>query len=95
MIDYYEAIKKAANDQATTAKRYRAAWWAFKLQDNQECYDQLTRANEESGRPILEVEQMLLSLAELNERSTLMVRHLTTLIGIDPANADDYRQKRA
>ena len=95
LIDYYEAIKKAANDQATTAKRYRAAWWAFKLQDNQECYDQLTRANEESGRPILEVEQMLLSLAELNERSTLMVRHLTTLIGIDPANADDYRQKRA
>lgn len=95
LIDYYENIKKAANEKPTTSARYRAAWWAFKLQDNQECFQQLNRANEEAGKPVVEVEKMLLSLAELNERPTLMVRHLSTLIEIDPDNADDYRQRRA
>lgn len=95
LLDYYGAIKRAAAEKPSIETRYRAAWWAFKLQDNQECYDQLTRANEEAGKPVVEIEKMLLSLAELNERSTLMVRHLTTLIEIDPENADDYRQRRA
>jgi len=95
LLDYYEKIKGTANDTPTTEARYRAAWWAFKLQDNQECFQQLNRANEEAGKPVVEVEKMLLSLAELNERPTLMVRHLSTLIEIDPDNADDYRQRRA
>ena len=95
LVDYYENIKKTANEKPTTSLRYRAAWWAFKLQDNQECFQQLNRANEEAGKPVVEVEKMLLSLAELNERPTLMVRHLSTLIEIDPENADDYRQRRA
>ncbi len=95
LTDYYESIKRAANEAPSTERRYRAAWWAFKLQDNQECYHQLTLANEEAGRPIVEVEKMLLSLAEQNERTTLMVRHLATLAEIDPERADDYRQRRA
>lgn len=95
LIEYYEAIRKAADEDPDTAKRYRAAWWALKLLDNEECYRQLTLANEESGKPVVEVERMLLQLAERNERPTLMVRHLTTLIEIDPENADDYRQRRA
>lgn len=95
LVAYYEAIKKAANDGPSTEKRYRAAWWAMKLQDNQECFHQLTKANEEAGKPVAEVEKMLLTLAEQNERTTLMVRHLATLIEIDPENADDYRQRRA
>ncbi len=95
LLDYYGRIKSAADTNPGTAARYRAAWWAFKLQDNQECFQQLNRANEEAGRPVLEVEKMLLSLAELNERPTLMVRHLSTLIEIDPENADEYRQRRA
>lgn len=95
LTDYYAKIKKAAKDAPSTANRYRAAWWALKLQDNQECFDQLNRANEEAGRPVVEVEKMLLSLAETNERTTLMVRHLSTLAEIDPENADDYRQRRA
>jgi len=95
LVDYYENIKKTANEKPATSSRYRAAWWAFKLQDNQECFQQLNLANEEAGKPVVEVEKMLLSLAELNERPTLMVRHLSTLIEIDPDNADDYRQRRA
>ncbi|HRQ88109.1 MAG TPA: hypothetical protein PLA50_04885, partial [Bacteroidia bacterium] len=89
------SIQKAANDAPTTEKRYRAAWWALKLQDNQECFHQLTLANEEAGKPVLEIEKMLFSLAEQNERTPLMVRHLTNLIELDPEHADEYRQKRA
>lgn len=95
LLEYYETIKATAKSKPTTPHRYRAAWWALKLQDNQECYEQLTKATEEAGRPILEVEKMLLELAVQNERPTLMVRHLTTLAGIDPENEDDYLQKRA
>lgn len=95
LLDYYEAIKKTAKREPTTAHRYRAAWWALKIQDNQECYEQLTKATEEAGKPILEVEKMLLELAVQNERPTLMVRHLTTLAEIDPGNEDEYLQKRA
>ncbi|MEQ1841626.1 MAG: hypothetical protein ABL994_14560, partial [Verrucomicrobiales bacterium] len=95
LLDYYGTIKDEANRQPDTSKRYRAAWWALKLQDNQECFQQLTKATEEAGKPNIEVEKMLLTLAELNERPTLMVRHLSTLIEVDPENADNYRQKRA
>ena len=92
---YYDRIKKAANDKKATGLRYRAAWWALKLQDNQECYIQLTKATEEAGKPVYEVEKMLLELAILNERPTLMVRHLTNLAEIDPANEDEYLQQKA
>ncbi len=95
LLAYYDGIKKTANRSKATSDRYRAAWWAFKLQQNQECYFQLKSANEEAGAPVLEVEEMLLELAELNERPTLMVDHLSTLIDIDPENADEYRQRRA
>lgn len=95
LLTYYENIKATAKSKPTTSSRYRAAWWAFKLQDNQECFLQLNLANEEAGKSIIEVEKMLLHLAELNERPTLMVKHLSTLIEIDPDNADDYRQRRA
>ena len=95
LLDYYQGILETAMKNPTTVTRYRAAWWAFKLQDYQETYQQLTKANEEAGQPILEIESMLLDLAELNERPTLMVRHLTTLAEIDPENAEDYRQRRA
>ncbi len=95
LIDYYETIKKEANQTPSLERRYRAAWWAFKMQDTQECFHQLTKANEEAGKPVVEVERMLLSLAEQNERTTLMVRHLTTLAEIDPERADDHRRRRA
>lgn len=95
LLDYFEAIRREAEEKPSTESRYRAAWWAMKLQDYPECYQQLTTANQEAGKPVLEIEKMLLSLAELNERTPLMVRHLTNLIEIDPENADDLRQRRA
>ncbi len=95
LMSYYEDIKNRANDAPTVALRYRAAWWAFKLQDNQECYEQLVKATAEAGKPMVPVEQMLLELAVLNERPTLMVKHLSTLAEIDPDNEDEYLQRRA
>lgn len=95
LLEYYKTIRSSAGSAPTTALRYRAAWWALKLQDNQECYEQLTKATEEAGGPILEVEKMLLELAVQNERPTLMVRHLTTLAEIDPENEEEYLQRRA
>ncbi|MEX2577518.1 MAG: tetratricopeptide repeat protein [Verrucomicrobiales bacterium] len=95
VLEYFGDILEVADERPTTETRYRAAWWAFKLQDYQECYRQLTQANAEAGTPVLEVETMLFDLAELNERPTLMVRHLTTLAEIDPDHAEDYLRRRA
>ncbi|MDF1825802.1 MAG: hypothetical protein P1U68_14235 [Verrucomicrobiales bacterium] len=95
LVAYYDKIKSAASKTPSTANRYRAAWWALKLQDNQECYEQLTKATEEAGSPVLEVEEMLLELAVQNERPTLMIQHLTALSEIDAENADEYLQRRA
>lgn len=95
VLAYYEKIKETANTDPATKHRYRAAWWALKLQDNQECYSQLTKATTEAGKPVYEIESMLLELAVLNERPTLMARHLANLAEIDPANKDDYLQQYA
>lgn len=95
LVEYYEGLKARAREKRTLEDRYRAAWWAFKLLDYPECYEQLTHAKEEAGEPVVPVEKMLLQLAEQNERTTLMVRHFSTLIDIDPENADDYRHRRA
>lgn len=95
LMDYYRHIREAANKEPSLEKRYRAAWWAFKLQDNTECYVQLTRATEEAGGTVVDVEKLLLRLAELNERPTKMAEHLANLIVADPENADEYAQRRA
>lgn len=95
LIDYYAKIKAVAEEKPNTDHRFRAAWWAFKLQDIPECLRQLEKATTEAGRPILEVEKMLLELAEQNERTAMMATHLANLIELDPENADDYRRRRA
>lgn len=93
--EYFAQIKKEANGSPNTESRYRAAWWALKLQDSQECYSQLSAAKREAGKPVIEIEKMLLQLAESKERIALMAGHLATLAKIDPENADEYLQKRA
>lgn len=95
LVEYYQSIRDAANEHPDVENRYRAAWWAFKLQDYQDCYEQLTKGTAEAGKPVILLETMLLELAELNERPTLSVRHLTTLAEIDPEHADEYLQRRA
>ena len=95
LIDYYEALRRAANSDPSLERRFRAGWWAFKLQDNHECYFQLSAAQEEAAKPVIEVEKMLLDLAEQNERPTLMARHLRTLAEIDSANEAEYMERWA
>ena len=95
LVQYYKTIRDAANARPDVETRYRAAWWAFKLQNYQDCYEHLTKGTAEAGHPVLLLETMLLELAELNERPTLSVRHLTTLAELDPGNADQYLQRRA
>ncbi|MDF1754196.1 MAG: hypothetical protein P1U89_15535 [Verrucomicrobiales bacterium] len=99
LIDYFLELKDFANRERTVEGRYRAAWWALKLQDNHEVYFQLEAAKRDAERegrkPVVEVEQMLLELAVQNERPENIVRHLETLCKIDPANYEEYRHQWA
>jgi tetratricopeptide (TPR) repeat protein len=96
LTDYYTRIKKEAEENSTLESRYRAGWWAIKLQDIPEASHQLNTARAEAGdTPVVEVEKMLLSVAELYEQLPMMARQLETLTRIDPDNAPDYRQRRA
>ncbi len=95
VLDYFALIRKNANTSPSVATRYRAAWWALKLQNNRECYFHLTAAQAEAGSPVVEIEKMLLKLADANERIGLKAGHLLTLSRIDPDNAEEYLQKRA
>ncbi|MBL9151075.1 MAG: tetratricopeptide repeat protein [Verrucomicrobiales bacterium] len=93
---YFEKIKATAEKENTVATRYRAGWWAIKLQDNPEASHQLNSARAVAGEePVVEVEKLLLSVAELYEQLPMMARQLETLTRIDPENAADYRQRRA
>ncbi|MDF1815281.1 MAG: hypothetical protein P1V20_23980 [Verrucomicrobiales bacterium] len=97
--DYFAEIKSQANRLSTVEARYRAAWWALKMQDNHEVYFQLLAAKKDAERdklpPPVEVEEMLLELAIQNERPENIVRHLDTLCKIDPANYEEYRHRWA
>ncbi len=95
LIDYYDRIKTTAEDSPSIDHRYRAAWWAFKLQDFAECTRQLDLATQEAGKPVIEVEKLYLDLAEQNEIDTRLIPHLDRLIQIDPEHAEEYRRRRA
>ncbi len=95
VMQYFTRVKNEANQNPSVASRYRAAWWAFKLQDTRECFFHLSAAKAEAKEPHPDVEKMLLEMAEQQERPALMVKHLETLAEIDPDNAEDYLQKRA
>ncbi len=95
LMAYFDRIRHEANRDPSLARRYRAGWWAFKLQDNNECYFQLSSAQREAEGTVVEVEELLLELAELNERPTLISRHLQALADADPENRDDYLRRRA
>ena len=62
LIDYFNELKDEANRSRNVEARYRAAWWAMKLQDNHEVYFQLQAAKRDAERegrkPVVEVEQM-------------------------------------
>ena len=99
LTKYYHDIKGRAEADPSLANRYRAAWWAFKMQDTPEAVHQLTQAQTEAGdTPVIEVEKMLLEVFEQKgERGDLffMARQLDTLARIDPQNAAQYRHRWA
>ena len=96
LMDFYDAVKEAAEESPSLATRYRAGWWASKLQDTAEASYQLNTAREEAGgEPVVEIEKLLLSLFELYEQYPQMARQLEKLAEIDPDNARDYRQRWA
>ena len=66
LVAYYQSLRDFANAQPSVENRYRAAWWSFKLQNYQDCFEQLTKGTAEAGRPVLLLETMLLELAELH-----------------------------
>ena len=96
LLDYYAKIKDQAKSNPSVLTRYRAGWWAFKIQDTAEANFQLNTAREEAGdTPVVEIERLLLALAELYEQYPLMARQLETLKKIDPDNAKEYQQRWA
>ncbi len=99
LINYFQELKDQANRLRTVPARYRAAWWAMKLQDNHEVYFQLEAAKQDAIAqglpPVQEVEEMLLELAVQNDRPENMIHHLETLGKIDPARYDEYRHQWA
>ncbi len=96
LVEFYEKIKAAAEAKPSMMSRYRAGWWAFKLQDTQEAAHQLNTAREESGdTPVVEIEKLLLALAELYEQYPRIAAQLQILMKIDPENTKDYRQRWA
>lgn len=96
LIDYYEDLLKSANRSRRLADRYRAGWWAFKLQKFSDCLFHLQAAKAETpDETIVEVEELLLEYAEQNEKYGAMVRHLEELAKKDLANSEDYWRRWA
>jgi len=94
LLDFYQGIKKVAKQEPTVANRYRVAWWAFRQQDHQEMYHQLSGLHD-PDKPVVEVEQLMLELAEQTENRLLMARQLELLAKIDKSNELEYRQRWA
>ncbi len=95
LLDYFEKLRRTANRSREVADRYRAGWWAFKLQKNNECLFQLQAVEMDTGQIVLEVEELLLEYAMQNEKNSAMAKHLESLAVADPENADDYWRRWA
>jgi hypothetical protein len=94
LTDFYNGIKKTAQQEPSVENRYRVAWWAFRQQDHQEMYHQLSGLHDPDG-PVLEAERLMLELAEQTENTLLMARQLELLARVDKENQREYRQRWA
>jgi len=94
LLDFYQGIRKLAKQEPTVANRYRVAWWAFRQQDHQEMYHQLSGLHDPEN-PVVEAEKLMLELAEQTENTLLMARQLELLAKIDKGNELEYRQRWA
>ena len=94
LLDFYQGIRKLAKQEPTVSNRYRVAWWAFRQQDHQEMYHQLSGLHDPE-KPVIEAEKLMLELAEQTENTLLMARQLELLAKIDKDNELEYRQRWA
>ncbi len=94
LLAFYDRIKETAKEEPTPAHKFRAAWWAFKLVDYRETYQQLAELDQ-IDPPIVEVERLLLDLAEQTENTGLLNRQLEKLVEFDADNKADYLRRWA
>lgn len=94
LVEFYGRIKKTAREEPTVPNRFRAAWWAFKLVDLDEARTHLA-ALHDPAKPTLEVERLLLDLAEQTENRLLVGRQLELLAKIDPERGAEYQHRWA
>ncbi len=91
---FYEKIKQDAEEHPDLSHKYRVAWWGFKLQDYREMHFQLNSLHD-PDKPVIEVEQLMLELAELTGNTLLAGRKLKLLSEIDKENESDYLRRWA
>lgn len=94
LSQFYEKIKHDAEENPDLRHKYRVAWWGFKLQDYREMYHQLDDLHQ-PDKPIIEVEKLMLDLAELTGNTLLAGRKLKLLSTIDKDNESDYLRRWA
>ncbi len=94
LTEFYERIKRDAKSHPDLRHKYRVAWWAFKIQDYREMHHQLAGLHD-PGEPIVEVEKLMLDLAELTGNTLLAGRKLELLAEIDKENESEYLRRWA
>ncbi|MFK5924338.1 MAG: tetratricopeptide repeat protein [Verrucomicrobiota bacterium] len=94
LLQFYQTLKQQAAQQPDLRHKYRVAWWAFKLQDHREMYQQLTQLHQQDGTNI-EVEKLMLELADQTGNTLLSGRQLKLLAEIDKDHQSDYLRRWA
>ena len=94
LSQFYDQIKRDAQQHPDLAHKYRVAWWGFKLQDYREMYHQLADLHQPDN-PVVEVEKLMLELAELTGNTLLAGRKLKLLSEIDKENESEYLRRWA
>ncbi|MCF6313491.1 MAG: tetratricopeptide repeat protein [Verrucomicrobiales bacterium] len=94
LLNFYEKIKQQAQQHPDLSHKYRVAWWGFKLQDYREMYQQLSDLHDKKN-PNIEVENLMLELAELTGNTLLSGKKLKLLAEIDPENRSEYLRRWA
>jgi tetratricopeptide (TPR) repeat protein len=94
LTEFYERIKGEAKTHPDLRHKYRVAWWAFKIQDYRETHHQLADLHDPS-HPIVEVEKLMLDLAELTGNTLLVGSKLELLSKIDKENENEYLRRWA
>jgi len=91
---FYEKVRKAVETDPSQKNRFRAAWWAVEIQDFDEAYRHLPALHNPEN-PILEYEELLLKIAEQDERQGLILRQLELISKIEPDREEEYLIRKA